>query len=168
MPLVTPAEFREHFETDLTTAALQRVLDGVEAEVLNHVGTGQATVSNLRGTTRSIFVSQPVDSITSIIEIDAWGNEREVSSSDYQVADNGFQIIRRGDRVYWDRQIIVSYVPKAPDARVKLAIIQIAKMEIQFNGTSQETAGGYVMTIGDIESRKARIIERLKRGVMVR
>ena len=69
MALLSPADFREHFETDLGDQPLQRLLDDSEKEMTRLSGDPLSVTEHFAGLTRSVFTVRPISAVTSITEI---------------------------------------------------------------------------------------------------
>lgn len=172
MSLVTPDMLKEHVETDLSAEALQRVIDGVEADITVRAGVQGADVTErISGRDKFLFLAQAAQVIGTVNEI-SYGTTTALSADDYQIWNGGWQLERlstgtHGAR-YWGNVVEVTYTPAEDDARRTMVAINLCKLELQFNGLVQESAGGYNMTVGDYEKKRRDILSRLGRGLLVR
>lgn len=170
MSVLTIAELKQHVETDLADTALQRVIDAVEADVEAFAGSATAVI-DVRDYARGdgfVFLSQPAGSITSVTEFYG-GVLTALDASDYTIWNDGLMLERNTTGAhpasYWQGRVTVTFTPTDQSTRRKMATIDLCKLELQYNGTISESAGGYNLTVGDFESNRRRILSRLRSGI---
>lgn len=168
MSLVTPAELKEHVETDLGDVALQRIIDAAEADCVALAGAvDSARVETLRGGDKFLFLPVPASAFTSVVEtVSPNGTPTALIPADYQVWNGGWQIERLGAS-YWGWEVVVTFTPVTDDTRRTMVVINLCKLELQYNGLVQESAGGMSMTVGDYEQKRRQILSRLRGGLPV-
>lgn len=161
MSVLTVAVFREHFETDVSDDAIQRVIDAIESELSIATGGaipdpmtlnigGPVTINLLGSRMRRIFVPYKIASVASIYQTyfdNGWDADYElVDPRYYRVENNGYSILMLG-YYHWQAFIRVTYSPVslaeyAP--QVLLATIDLVKYELQYNGLSEEHVGDFM------------------------
>jgi len=165
---LTVVEFRQHFETDLPDPALQRVIDGVEAEIAAVIGAPGERTMTFTGGEPKIFFPQPVAAISAISETQ-YNTTTVLVPADYWLEDGGYWVARMHDGLAgrWGHRAAITFTPKPADARVKVATIDVTKIELQHNGVLYETAGSSQTQMGDWLKAKQRIISGLNRRIGV-
>lgn len=175
MSLVTIAQFKEHFETDLVGTALQELLDDAEAEIDKRHGqlaTGVDTFENVELAT-ALFLSRQaklVGGITTVTEEIRLGDgsyqTTVLAADDYQQRYEGRQIERlstgTNPRRTWGNTVTVVYVPNDDTIRRTRVIIDLVKLAIQYNAMKSEAVGDYKSQSLGYDKERARILATLE------
>lgn len=166
--LITVQEAREHLETDITDAALTRVLDSLEADIVARFGENATQSDYLEphgGYRNVIYPTRKVATVTSATEVESDGTETVLDPSDYAVVSGGARIDRKqtgaNPRTTWAPAVKVVYVPEDSNARRVLVLIDLAKIELQYNGLASESVGDWSGNIDAYEQRREEIMRRL-------
>lgn len=145
--ILTTAELKTHVETDLAEAALQRILDGLDAEIIARAGALGSQVARVDGFSREIVLPRAAATLTSVVESGLDGTTLALAADDYSLWPSGQAITRlsggTNSAVVWARSVTVTYTPVDDLARRRVALIDLAKLELQFNGLSSERVGDY-------------------------
>lgn len=170
MALLTVTQFKEHVETDLATAALQRFLDESEAIIIKLFGANTAAITEWFEDTngRFIFPSRPVSSITSIVET-VGTTDTTLSSDDSEIQGDGRRIRRLIDgtngQTIWADTVKLIYVPVDDTDERKIVQLDLVKLEIQFKGLDSEKIGDWSGSVKDYEVQRREATRRLSRGL---
>ena len=152
--LLTVADLREHIETDLGNDALGRYNDDVDSDVILRYGPVLteskffeiSPTSYPEGRDERLDLHRKADSITTVTE--QVGNNTPVvlNADDYELL-SGTQIKRldtgTNPRNLWGHDVTVAYVPVDTTAKRKGVIIAIVKMDVVYNGFTEEKSGDY-------------------------
>lgn len=169
------ARLKERFETDISDAELQRVLDNANEDVLNQWGThsdaGTPLTVLLVGGANSIFFDRPIAVLTSVTEtVTGTGGfgETEIvlAADDFRNWYNGRALIRRLDgtnpRAIWGNRVSVIYVPQDDNNQRQEVILKVAILDLQFTGVRQERIGDYAATYYDHQEERQKLINSLR------
>jgi hypothetical protein len=168
--LITPAQLRDHVETDLVDAALQRIIDDADAAIIRRFGDHTANIVETRtGGGRLIFLDRPALSISSISEHLGMPFEEDttvLAVDDYRLWYGGHAIERLASgtnaRTTWGDRVVVTYAPIQEIARRTRVEIDLCKLAIQHDATRQTTAGDYSQTNpNDYQAARERILDEL-------
>lgn len=170
---VTPDILKEHFETDLVDAALQRLIDAEGAEISRRYGsdtslTEQHTLETPGGepaVRKIVFTKQKISSITSVKEgvtLAAGDLTTLVADTDYRIIYNGVAI-ERIDTDFLQRVEII-YVPLTDVKRRDLVTIDLVKLAIQNQGLKSEKVGDYSASHLDYQQERESVLSTLNSG----
>ena len=168
MALLTTTTFKEHFETDLATAAIQRHLDETEALIVREFGANTTDLTEwLEGMGRYIFLSRVASSVTTTVETVS-DEDTTLASDDYRLEGQGRRIKRLSDgtngRVNWGDLVKVIYTP-SNETSIRIGVqLDLVKLEIQFKGLKGEKIGDWGGNMGAYDTERAAILGRLRRG----
>lgn len=151
MTIITPTQLREHFETDLSDAALQRILDSEEAEIVTRYGaTSEQALVTLPPYNEILVLPWRASAIDSISEWDDWQNpavETVLDEDDFRFVPGTRLIFRLGNGTnpssWWAHRITVVATPADRTAQRKLVLIQLAKLAAQFTGQDRQRIGDF-------------------------
>lgn len=165
--LLSLAELRDHFETDLADAALQRLLDAAEEEIVKFAGPHASASDFFSGPlSRSIFLARKAASITSVTER-VRDTETVLDPADYRIAGTR-ELIRRVDganpRPYWGDEVSVAYVPVDDTDTRKRVQADLVKLAAQYNASSSESLGDFSVTAPAYQAERMKILEQLRPG----
>lgn len=172
--LLTPTQFRGHQATSVSDSALQDIIDAEESEIVSRYGPHASHVDNFWDPTPGpfLFPLRPIQSITSIVETLVWMPDMvgfaettwTLDASDYELAAGGKEIRRlltgTHGRFRWGQRVVATYVPVAETAKRLLALVNLVKLNLAFNGLDQESFGGreYMMTAGDYNAKREALL----------
>src|SRR5688500_12817004 len=130
--LLSLAELRTQFETDLQDYALERLLGAAEEEIVAHAGAHDSASDFFSGAlSRRLFLKRGAQAITSVTER-VCDVETLLAASDYRLV-GARELVRRADganpRPYWGDEVTVAYTPVADldtRKRVQLDLVRLA------------------------------------------
>lgn len=170
--LITPAELREHVSSTLPDAALQRIIDAEEAEIVSRFGdTAAEQVEEFEDECPGSLLSpkRRILSVSSVVE--KWPqtfiggfSSTTLDSSDYEIVPGGKQIRRLATGPHplerWGSRVVLTYIPVAETAKRVLALVNLCKLSLAFNGLDSESVGGgeYRMDQGDYNRKREEIL----------
>lgn len=147
MTLLDVAALREHITTGLVDAALQRLLDDAEAEIVRYAGPVGSVVEIVRGGGSQLAVSRPIASITAIRERDDNYSPITVATDDWeQIGQFVLSRLRFGTNSvgFWRGPVRVTYEPVDDTATRKVVQVELVKIEIANNpALASETVGSW-------------------------
>lgn len=179
--LLTYAEAITHVETDLVEAAVQRLLDAEEAEIVVRFGahgaadgTGPTVTRRILGDERLIFLGQRSASITSIDETVITVNGETtttLSADDYQSWDEGRALRRLNDgtnaRDLWGSYVDVVFVAEDDRDRRKRVLIDLVKLAVQYEAAKSSKIGDVSVTFPDYQKEREAILSTLAQDYFV-
>ena len=169
MSVLTTTELELQVDTDLSDAALQSIIDGVERDINDYVGPPSAYVFE-RGPELLTVIRLPIDTsaIVSVVEFtDARSDPTKttLASNDYELSSDGMDLRRLSSgtnpRSMWSWHVVLTVTPTADSARRKQCAIQLSRLEIVHTGYGSERAGDWNGTVLDIGKERGRILKRL-------
>jgi hypothetical protein len=172
--LITPTNIREHIETDLTDAALQRLIAAADQEIVETLGehnpTGTVTETHVGGD-KGLFLNRPAASITSITEY------RGTTTTVLVAADwrawYGNRVLERlsldatNPQGEWAERVDVVYTPVDDDNARIGATIDLVNLAIRYTGLQSERVGDYASTAMHHAKERGHIIARLDRKSLI-
>lgn len=176
---VTPTDFKEHFETDLSDAALARLISDAEAEVTLRYGsdtsvTEQYSLAVPMGVgladgqvigRRRIWTQRKISSVTSVKEgpsLAAGDLTALVADTDYRVIYDG-HVIERIDTDF-QRWVEIIYAPVSDSYRRDRVVIDLVKLAIQYDALSMERVGDWQGSHLDYQKERESILKTLNIG----
>ncbi len=166
MALLTTVQFLEHFDTDLGTDALQRLLDDAEADIVRLFGAHATQVDYRLGDGVNIWLSRPASSITQVVET-VGDTETTLAANDYKTLFGGRQLERDPDgtngRTTWGERVKVTYVPEDDTARRRRVQLDLVKLAIQYEGLDSVRVGNVSsqQISGNYQQRRSEILSAL-------
>ena len=168
--LITLNDLHEHVETDINNAALQRLIDAADMEIVEALGehwsTGTVSETYVGGD-KGLFLHRPYSAITSITE------HRGTTATVLVAADYrswyGNRVLERlslgatNPQAAWGERVDVVYTPVDDDAARIQATIDLVRLALQYTGLKSERAGDYSSSALDHAKERAAIISRLDR-----
>ncbi len=156
MPLLTAAGVRRHVETDLDDAALQRVIDRLDAELAQRAGPhGGPLVETLAGGWPSVFLRRPIERVTRVREgarIET-GTAALRADEDYRVWPAQGRIERLapgavlggpaidGGGPRFAPLVEVSYEPVDDREPRRRVLLELVRLDLAQSGRAAESAG---------------------------
>ena len=168
--IITVADLREHVETDLPEAAIQRLIDEADQLVVESYGAhGPATqTDDLRSDVGMtlIFPQRPVDSVTTVTEFTSATTSKVLDPTDYTVGHGGKSLERLttgpNPSLSWGYKVLVAYViATTENPRRRGAVIDLVRLATVHTGLHSERAGDYSATSVDYETERGKILSRL-------
>lgn len=170
--LLTTDQLREHLETDLINDALGRLNDAADALVIQRAGPVATKTDNFviirpndypQGRDRVLTLERELGSITSITEQFFDNTPVVLSADDYSVIDNQLERLNDGTNPgwYWGHRVTVVYAPEDTTAIRKIAVVDLVKLEVAYQGVASEKAGDYSMTAPEYRTAKEAILNTL-------
>lgn len=163
--LLNVAALRQHIESDLPDAAVQRLLDAEEAEIIARHGPHDEAIEE-RYARGEIMLYRRADSITSVEEYQADGSLLTLDEAGYQLAEDGFRLVFLPS-VVWPYHVLITYEPRDTKDQRRLALIDLVRLDIQNTGRAEETVGDYRSKAADATERE-RILRRLAPAAGIR
>lgn len=150
MALVTTDIIRQHVETDVTSAAIDRIIAATEAEVVKRYGPhhadGGAVVEafTMDSPTDVLWLSRKASSITSAVcryVGDLATADVTVDATGYVLENGGRSLRRIGD--YWAPITTVTFVRTDDDAQRVDVIIDVVKAALDYQADPDYTGVKY-------------------------
>jgi len=165
MTLLTKEEFTEHFDTDLSQDAIDRLLNDAESEINRRFGSLTSQIEDHQDEGRYLFLQRPASSITSIVET-VGTTDTTLETDDYALY-HGNRMIKRlttgiNGRTNWGDRIRVTYVPASDSNQRKRVQLDLVKLAIQYQGLSTQESGNYSANFLDYEKEREKILSRLQ------
>ncbi len=179
--LITPAEVREHVETDRSDDALTLLIADAEASLVIRYGAnypGPVALTRFLAdlslvTPTMLYLERPAESISSVTEF--WGdpfNETEtvLAPADYRLHYGGRALERLGNatnpRWLWGHRVVISYVPVDDTAQRKRIGIDLVKLALRYNATKEVVAGDTrEYAYDDYTQERANLLDELAQSV---
>jgi len=170
MSTLTVAQFKEHLETDLLDAALQRYIDDAEAEIVKVAGvlTTETDVVKHATQANTLFLSRKASTITTAVE-ELEGPEGTFTATtlgptDYRL-DGGHQLKRLSSgpnpRATWGDLVTIIFLPES-DAAMRLGVsIDLVKLSVQFSGLDAEKVGDWSVSQSKYQAKKNAVLQKL-------
>ena len=160
--LLTLAEVREHVETGLSDDALDRLISAADAEIISYAGAhddgeeivGRINTNGVRG-----FMPRVAASVSQVE--DRTGDSTWVvrSTDTYELTHGGRIIESLKSRFH--HEIRATFLPVSTEGQRRLALIQLVKLDTQFNALSSENDATYATASVNYASERSRILSRL-------
>lgn len=166
---------KTRFETDLSDAELQRIIDEANLEVVRRYGGHSDSGSPVTETivveapAHHIYPSRPVSTVSSVTEYTGSTVAAEtatvLSSNDYRLLHGG-RALRRltsGDnaRGHWGHRVDLEYVPENDGNQRQEVILKLAMLSLQYRGLQSEQAGDYRATYADYRKEREAVLSEL-------
>jgi len=169
--LLTTDELREHFETDLKDAAVQRLIDDAESEIDERIGQLATGTDTFEGDilATALFLSRRAKTITTATEEIRSGGGYQTTvldPTDYKLRYEGRQIERLtsgvNPRSTWGDIVTVVYVPEDDTNRRKRVAVDLVKLAAQYSALDSEKIGDYSAKSAKYEAHRSEILARLE------
>jgi hypothetical protein len=170
---VTPTILKEHVETDLSTIALQRLIDAANNDITERYGSFSEvteeydmTVDRWEIRRDRIWTRQQIKSVTLLEE----GFTLKTTDLVALVLDTDFFVVFEGQAVeridtMFRRRVRITYVPQvANESQRDRVIIDLCKLMLQWNGLQNERIGDWSGQVGDYETQRRKILSTLSIG----
>jgi len=170
--LVTLAQAREHLETDLVDAALTRLIDAADAEIVAFAGAHISAITTLLyGGGEYLYLTRPAASFTSITEYvepsDLTGTL--LVATDYRV-ELGGRAIRRlatgtNKSSEWGDRVSIVYIPVAESERRIRVELDLVRLFAKYEALKSEGIGDYEADHLAYDPERIRLLQSLLRFV---
>lgn len=169
MPL-TFAEVREHVDTDLSDAALQRLIDAAYTAIEEAAGPEGERTEIHRGLGRFVHLHQTAGTVSIVTELRGTTTETLVAGTDFRVRFSGRALERLTDGQpfwrRWGREVTVTYTPKASATATRDRVaVDLVKLSLRHSGLRSERIGQYSYTTaggdGGYQAERERILAGL-------
>lgn len=166
--LLTLAELRALFETDLADAPLQALLDAAEEEIVTHAGA-HASASDFFSKPWSdrLFLKRKASAITTVTERFR-DEETELEADDYRLVASR-ELVRRHDgtnpRLAWGDEVTVAYEPVDDAATRKRVQADLVKLTAQYNATRTAGGGDSFEVSPDYQAERQALLGQLSGGL---
>jgi hypothetical protein len=165
--LLTVAQMREHLETDLTDAALQRLLDAEESEIIARYGSHATATETLPGGGTDVILARTPSTITSLTETLGGGTPPLLLvTDDYRLWPEGrLERLTTGTnaRSSWAPVVTAVYVPEDATAQRRGVLIHLVMLAARYSGLRSESVGSgdYSMTTADYTAEREALLRSL-------
>jgi len=175
MALLTVDQLREHIETDVTDAAMQRYLDAADFDLTDRYGSHVGTLIEYftgAGADCLVFTTRKIDTITEIVETSRGidGDLETTLAGDDYIAEGSRQIRRLSNGTngasYWAPRVKVSYTPLGDTAKRIGTTIDLVRLAVRYEAASSVKLGDVSVNHVDYNLERERILARLQPTVM--
>lgn len=169
MPVID--QIRMHVETGLVDEALLRIIDDATEEVEARFGTDDPVTEIIRPAGQTVVLKRKAQSITSVNLLDSSGDSYQtLSASDYRLRNGRILDRLAGGAAYdWvtnydnpgygSTEIEVVYVPVPEIALRDRMVIDLVKLQVQYEGLATQSVGDYSMTAVQYTQERERILQ---------
>ena len=169
--LLTVDQLREHIDTDVTDAGLQRLLDEADFDIVKRYGAHTGTVIEYftcGAGDSCLYTTRPIGSVSQIIETDRGINgdvETTLSANDY--LNDGVRQLRRisggaNSASYWAPRVKVTYTPSGDSARRLVVTIDLVRLACRYDAAASTSLGDVSISHVDYALERERILARLQ------
>lgn len=152
---ITPAIVREHIETDLDDAALQRFIDDAEADIARFAGeTSAVTETHYDIPGATVWLYHKAASITSVT-----ADGDAVPADDYQLRFGGMALYSVAGG--WAQPVTLVYTPAVDTVRADRVAIDLVRLAIQYDATRSHGVGDYTQANVEYERERRRLLSSL-------
>lgn len=171
-------DVREFVGTNLSEAAVQRLLDAAYRDVYERVGTTDELTEQIRaGSGPLLMLSQAASEITSVTE-DLRGTAQELDPDDYALRPSGSLLERLDSGPYpsrrWRGLVEVVYTMTITDADRDRVVIELVKFDATFQpGLASQSSDSWSESYmrndqgTDLASQRAAILSSLGRSLVL-
>jgi hypothetical protein len=151
--LLSPAELQEFASSDLNDAALQIIIDGCEAEMIQRFGPHATATQTFFSPCAYIVLSRTATGIDTIT-----ADGTELTTDDFTVISGRIVRLESGS---WSGPLVVTYLPEDETAKRKLALMKLCKLEIAYSGYQSQSIGDVSEQPLDLNAERERIFASL-------
>lgn len=159
---VTAAIVATHVEHDLTTDAIERLIEDAERDVELRAGSNAARTEQhiLPAKRRRIFLKVKAASLISVQE----GEEIDeltalVEDTDHKLVDDGWVVERLG--ADFQSRVEIRYAPEQDTARRDRVIIDLVRLAVQYSGLAASRDGDHSETQRDYQMEREHVLRAL-------
>ena len=170
--LITVADWRTHVESDLSDAAVQRLIDDADALIVREHGPHAELTLTVPGLNeRMLFLERPISDpadISSLVE--SWSFlagplYRTLDETDFFVwyGGRGLERLQTGTHPAWGwaERVAITYTPTVDDARRIRVTIDLVRIAAQYEGLSAQTVGDHAETFTSYATERAELVASL-------
>jgi hypothetical protein len=166
--LLTTTEIREHVDTDLSEAALQRLIDAAEDEITQRYGAHAeaGTVEEQfypSAGENFLFPSRKVNTAVAVVitrQLEGESTATTAAASEY-VFDDPHRIRLLAEDVWADHVVTVTYTPVTDGDRRKGVLIDLVKLACRYEALSSSRMGDMSVNHVEYERERGAILGRL-------
>lgn len=164
MSLVSVDEVRALIETPLEDEALEALIEREEAVLVKRIGPNYDAdtplVETVEGRGKSLFLSRPITSITSIEEARCLGGEMtELTTDEFHSWHAEGRLMRLPRWTCWGEVVTVTYQPEDDTETRKALLIELLRLTLDRTGLkSENVAGEYSYTAPDWDASRDRLL----------
>jgi len=167
--LVTATTLKTHVKTALTDAALDRILDDLEDTVNRRFGplTGAVERRAPEQLTDILWLSRIPSTISAVSER-VGTTTTALAADDYEQKGRRLRRLTTGtnSRSEWGDYVDVTYDATDDTNNRVMAIIDAARVEVEYRAATSETVGDFSKTYVDMVTERNRILARLRKRVV--
>lgn len=148
MSLVTVNELTPLVPSPIDAAALQALIDRVEADLTALVGApydGNAIMETVAGKGEDVFLKRPIGSVSSVTEyalLSSTSGTALTEGVEFFVWPDQGRLIRLGRSDGWGARVVVSYVPQDQRLRRKQVVIDLVRVYLSRSALAGESISG--------------------------
>ena len=144
--LLTATEMRTHIETCLVDAALQRIIDAADAEIILRLGPLATSTEVVAGGEHYLHLTRKSTAIVSAVErtntgIDGY-EDTTLVATDYNLLDDGYRVERlatgTNQSITWLGQVSIVSTPVSDSARRVQLEIDLVKLAVKYDAISAD------------------------------
>ena len=165
--LITTAIAREHIETDLSDAAVTRLIEDAEFAIIKRFGPHVTQLDTLEGNAgaNAVFLTRRISVVLSATET-VEGTETVLAADDYKIVHDGrgLQRLSTGTNpaTYWGESVVVSYTPESDSAERIRVCIDLVKLSVGYSAKKEERIGDHAEILFSYEAERNEILSRLR------
>lgn len=166
---VSVSDLHDHYETDLPTATLQRILDAADEEVVRSAGNASSQTETLLAQgSKFLALRRRVSSIDSITERRRSSSDPvTLSSNDYRLV-GATRVLRLTDgdngAICWGDQVEIVYTPDVDATLRDRVTLDLCKLAIEFRAFDREKTPDWEAEQKDYEARRAALLRQISEG----
>ena len=170
--LIDVATARQHIETGLVDAALQRLIDDADALIVERYGAHTAAYNvEVEGGQNVLFLNRPVVSVTSITEYAARTTTPGLvlDPSDYRILYGG-RVLERltsgaNPRNEWGERLVLVYTGDPQTARRTRIELDLVRLAARYEPYTMESVGDWsVKRVDDYVAEREKLLAELRAG----
>ncbi len=172
MPTLTLLQIRAQVQTDITDAAMQKIVDAEEKRIEKSAGKETAvTEYKLAGGLVEFFTQRPILTITSIKERrSATSTQVTLAADDYRIF--GDRLIRRlsdgtNGFEFWGAEVEILYDPTENLDRRNLALVELVRISVEEKAVKSEKDGDVVTTYRNPQRARKELLDGLSDRLMI-
>lgn len=160
------AAVREHVETDLVDAALQRLIDDAAAQIVTAAGSAATQTDTVRDPlARVVTLTRSAAAITSVHER-THDTERALAAGDWRLT-NECELVRQmtgpNPRAWWGDEVRVVYMPMVDAATRQRVLIDLVRLAVQYQALESSSDGSLSQVHRDYAAERRALLSALRR-----
>ena len=172
--LLTVDEVLEHVDTELGSDAVQRLIDGADAEIIRRLGPLTGAIEVLDGGDRILYLGRKASAVTAAVErfsVEGLGTADYVLvTGDWSLLADGFRVERldtgTNPSSAWRGQVTITYTPAAAgEAERKMLLVNLVKLDLKYTGHLAVSAGDTrIQSLGTYADERAALFRAFGSG----